>query len=82
MSSRVNRANLDRELARRGWTASDLAVASGISAATISSARHGRPMKHTTFHKIADALIKAPIVPGVDVLLETSTADSAGTTAR
>lgn len=47
MTSRINRANLDRELARRGWTANDLAVASGVSAATISSARHGRPMKNT-----------------------------------
>lgn len=26
MSSRLNRANLDRELARRGWTAEDLAI--------------------------------------------------------
>jgi transcriptional regulator with XRE-family HTH domain len=64
MSSRLNRANLDRELARRGWTADDLAVASDVSAATISSARHGRPMRHKTLQKIADALVKAPIVAG------------------
>jgi lambda repressor-like predicted transcriptional regulator len=68
MSSRLHRANLDRELARRGWTADDLAVASGVSAATISSARDRRPMRHKTLHKIADALLKAPIVAGVDVL--------------
>ena len=75
MSSRLRHSNLDRELARRGWTANDLAVASGVSAATISSARHGRPMRHKTLYKIADALVKAPIVAGVDVLLETSIAE-------
>jgi hypothetical protein len=31
-------------------------------------------MRHKTLHKIADALVKAPIVAGVDVLLETSIA--------
>jgi hypothetical protein len=82
MSSRLNRANLDRELAGRGRTADDLPVASDVSAATISSARHGRPMRHKTLRKIADALVKAPIVAGVDVLLETSIAGGAGTTAR
>ncbi len=81
MSSRLHRANLDHELASRGWTAYDLAVASGVSTATISSARHGRPMRHKTLHKIADALVKAPIVVGVDVLLETSIPDRPGTTA-
>jgi DNA-binding Xre family transcriptional regulator len=82
MSSGLNRANLDRELARRCWTANDLAVASGVSAATISSARHGRPLRHKTLHKIANALVNAPIVVGVDVLLETSIPNGAVTTAR
>jgi len=82
MSSRLNRANFDRELARRGWTADDLAIASGVSAATISSARYGRPMRNKTLHKIADALGKAAIVAGVDVLLESSIASGAGTAAR
>ena len=72
MSSRLNGARLDRELACRGWTASDLAAASGISPATISAARRGRPVNHKTLHRIADALVKAPIVSGVEVLLETA----------
>ncbi len=78
MSARLNRAGLDRELARRGWTASDLAAASGVSPVTISAARHGRPVRHKTLHKLADALLKAPIVAGMDALLETVPADGWG----
>ena len=70
MSSRLNRARLDRELACLGWTASDLAAASGISPTTISAARHGRPVNLKTLHRIADALVKAPTVSGVEALLE------------
>jgi transcriptional regulator with XRE-family HTH domain len=70
MNSRLNRARLDRELAFRGWTATDLAAASGISPATISAARHGRPLNHKTLRRIADALVKAPIVPGIEGLLD------------
>ena len=62
---------LDRELARRGWNATDLAKASGISVGTISAARQGRPVSNATLCKIADALRRAPVVPGVDSLLET-----------
>jgi transcriptional regulator with XRE-family HTH domain len=61
---------LDRELARRGWNATDLAIASGISVGTVSSARRGRPVSNATLSKIADALRAAPVVEGVDLLLE------------
>jgi transcriptional regulator with XRE-family HTH domain len=61
---------LDRELARRGWNATDLAKASGISVGTISAARRGRPVSNATLSKIAEALLTAPVVPGVDSLLE------------
>ena len=61
---------LDRELARRGWNATDLAKASGISVATISAARRGRPVSNATLSKIAEALRAAPVVEGVDLLLE------------
>lgn len=63
-------ARLDRELARRGWNATNLARASGISVGTISAARRGRPVSNATLGKIADALRAAPIVEGVDLLLE------------
>ena len=70
MGVRINPARLDRELARRGWSATDLAQASGCSASTISSARRGRKVTHETLRKIADALLGAPVVPGIDNLLE------------
>jgi DNA-binding Xre family transcriptional regulator len=70
MSSRLNASRLDRELACRGWTANDLAAAARISPATISAARRGRPVNHRTLRKIADALIKVPIVSGVEALLD------------
>jgi transcriptional regulator with XRE-family HTH domain len=66
----LNPARLDRELARRGWNATDLARASGFSVATISAARRGRPVANATLCKIAETLLNAPIVPGVDGLLE------------
>ena len=70
VSTRMDPARLDRELARRGWNATDLAKAAGISVATMSAARSGRPVANATVCKIAEALLKAPVVPGVDDLLE------------
>ena len=70
MGARISPARIDRELARRGWSATDLARASGCSASTISGARRGRQVTNETLRKIADALLSAPVVPGVDVLLE------------
>lgn len=67
----MNAEQLDRELARRGWNASDLARASGCSAATISGARRGRPISSTTLSKIAEALRNAPVIPGIDELIGT-----------
>jgi transcriptional regulator with XRE-family HTH domain len=61
---------LDRELARRGWNATDLAKASGISVGTVSAARRGRPVSNATLSKVAEALRAAPIVEGIDLLLE------------
>ena len=70
MGARISPARIDRELARRGWSATDLARASGCSPSTISSARRGRQGTNETLRKIADALLSAPVVPGVDALLE------------
>ena len=70
MGVRISPARIDRELARRGWSATDLARASGCSPSTISGARRGRQVTNDTLRKIADALRSAPLVPGVDVLLE------------
>ena len=70
MASRLSSARLDHELACRGWTASDLARASGVSPATISAARRGRPVAHSTLRRLADALVRVPLVPGVEELLD------------
>ena len=78
MGARINPARLDRELARRGWSATDLAKASGCSPSTISGARRGRKVTHDTLRKICEALLKAPVVPGVDSLLEPENAELVG----
>ncbi len=70
MGARISPTRIDRELARRGWSATDLARASGCSASTISGARRGRQVTNETLRKIADALRDAPVVAGVDALLE------------
>lgn len=70
MGVRINPARLDRELSRRGWSATDLARASGCSPSTVSGARRGRKVTNETLSKIANALLNAPVVPGVDSLLE------------
>lgn len=70
MGVRISPSRIDRELARRGWSATDLARASGCSPSTISGARRGRVVTNETLRKIADALLNAPLVPGVDLLLE------------
>lgn len=75
MGARINPARLDRELARRGWSATDLANASGCSPSTISGARRGRKVTHDTLRKICEALLNAPVVPGVDGLLEPENGD-------
>jgi transcriptional regulator with XRE-family HTH domain len=69
MTVQLDPARLERELARRGWNASDLARAAGCSIATISGARRGRAISSSTLSKIANALLQAPVVPGIDDLL-------------
>lgn len=70
MTARLNRTRLDRELALRGWSAQDLVRASGISAATISAARQGRPVRSSSISRIVTALLAAAVIEGVAELLE------------
>jgi transcriptional regulator with XRE-family HTH domain len=74
MGIRISPERLDRELARRGWNATELAKASGCSPSTISGALRGRRVNNETLRKIAEALLNAPVVPGVDSLLEPESA--------
>lgn len=69
MSLVISGKRLDREIARRGWTCSDLARAAGLSAATVSAARTGRPISPRTVGAIARALAGAPPIEEVDSLL-------------
>ena len=57
------------EIARRGWSNSDLARAAGVSAATVTTATAGRPVSSNTLRKIAVALAAAAPVSGVDDIL-------------
>ena len=70
MTIRLNPTRLERELARRDWNATDLARAAGCSPATISAVRAGRAVTSATLSKITAALQKAPVIPGVDELLD------------
>ena len=69
MSVRLSRARLEQELVRRGWTGQDLAIAAGLSAATVSAARRGRPVHARTIRRMAIALQKAPVIEAVGLLL-------------
>lgn len=65
----INHELLRRELARRGWTNSDLARAARISHATVSAACAGKPISAVTLRLIADALASSPVLPEIDRLL-------------
>ena len=56
----VQSANLRTEMARRGWSAADLARQSGISAPTISAALAGRPIANRSLLLIATCLEESP----------------------
>ena len=70
MSVFISRSRLDRQLAARGLTGHELAQLAGVSPATISAARQGQPVTPRTLRKIVTALLRVPIVPGVEDLLE------------
>jgi hypothetical protein len=69
MSVAISPDNLRRELARRGWSHTDLARAARISNATVSAACAGHPVSTTTLRLIVSALADAPTLAGVDGLL-------------
>lgn len=67
---RLDAARLEYELVRRGWDAADLAEAAGVSQGTLSSARKGKRITKRTLIRLATALSKQPVIPGVEILLE------------
>lgn len=65
----INADRLRLELARRGWTATELSIASGVSGPTLSAVMSGRAVRPGTAKKIALALSQVPVVEGIDRLL-------------
>jgi transcriptional regulator with XRE-family HTH domain len=68
--SRIKRGRLELELARRGLLAGELADAAGVSPATVTAAIQGKAISHRTLQRIALALSRASVIPGVDELLD------------
>ncbi len=67
---RLNSPQLALEIARRGLHARDLACLASVSPATLSAALNGRAVSTATLRKIALALIKISVVPGVEELIQ------------
>jgi transcriptional regulator with XRE-family HTH domain len=65
----VNAAQLRRQMARRGLSATELARAAKLSPPTISAALAGRPISATSFSLIGKALMRLPAVDVLDSLL-------------
>ena len=57
-------AELQLELAWRGWSRSELGRAAGLSAPTVRAALGGRPVAMTTWRRIAEALQQYPPLLG------------------
>lgn len=56
-------------MALRGWNGVDLAYHAGVVPATVSAAMQGRPISSATLRKLAEALLKAEVIPGAEELL-------------
>jgi transcriptional regulator with XRE-family HTH domain len=60
---------LREEMTRRGWDAMHLAREARLSPATISAALAGRPIAARSLTMIADALLHAPVIDVIDLLI-------------
>ena len=78
MSVNVHPGRLRLELARRGWSAADLARESGLSQPTISAALAGRAITARSLALVAHALAGAPVLEVGDCLLEALVDELAG----
>ena len=65
----VHSGRLRWEMARRGWSAAELARHAGVTAPTVGSALAGRAITSGTFMRIAQALALAPVIDIADTLL-------------
>ena len=65
----IGAAQLQRELAKRGLNQVELARLAGVAPATVTHAIHGRPVTPGTVARIARALLRVPVIDGIDSLL-------------
>ena len=65
----VHPGRLRQELARRGWSATDLAREAGVSRPTVSAALAGRPIAARSLGLVAQALVRVPAIDVIDGLL-------------
>ncbi len=66
----VNVSRLRREIALRGWRPTDLARMARLSAGTMTNVMKGGAVSPGTVRKIAVALTHAPVIPGLEDLLD------------
>lgn len=76
MSVVVRSDVLRYELARRGLAAMDLARASGLSAATISSALAGHPISVKSLQLMAAVLMRVPVIEVIDGLVSSCSTEA------
>ena len=69
MGSVVHPGRLRIEIARRGWSATDLAREARLAQSTVSAALAGRPISNRSLELIARALLRAPAVDVIDLLI-------------
>jgi transcriptional regulator with XRE-family HTH domain len=67
----LDTAGFRRELARRGMSQRELAVAAGVSEPTVSHAMAGRMVSYLTIRKFARALTVTPPLLGSDGIIAT-----------
>jgi len=69
MLATLDTPGLRRELALRGMTLEELALAAGISRPTASHALAGRRLSYLTIRSIARALTVCPVLPGAEAII-------------
>jgi len=65
----VHPGRLRHELARRGWSATDLAREAGVSPPTVSAALAGRAISARSVGLMAQALMRVPALDVIDALI-------------
>jgi transcriptional regulator with XRE-family HTH domain len=69
VSVAIHPGRLRYEMARRGWSAAQLARESKLSGATISAALAGRPIAAQSLVLIGEALLRVPPIDAIDSLI-------------